>query len=288
MREKQKNQIKLHLDEKTVKLFVDLLKSQRAAFKMQISNYTTKISSNHYNVTFLKTLQSNMVFAAASYLKKDLSDKPIPDIDMKKNCYYDTQFKGNGFYSDVAFNIDIKHAYATILFRDGLISRKTYDYLSRLPKLDRLAAVGMLASKKVIFEHDRAGSIRHFEEDVNPLSNFFFYCVQRTENIIQDVKNKILKDSFLFSWVDGIYYLNENESYRAVTQQYLKDEYGLESTFKRLYEFDVKVKNNSYRIEFNEDDKGDLLKKTFNIPFPEINYKREICDYLLTKKYSKK
>lgn len=275
--------LKLHLKEKNVKLFTDLLKKQKAPFKMTISNYTTKIDSANHNVRFLKSLQSNRVFAAAAFLKSDLKSQTPPEVDMKKNCYYDTNFKGVEFYSDLAFNIDIKHAYANILHNEEMISKKTFDYLSKLPKADRLAAVGMLASRKVTFEHGRDGKIYNFSEDINPLSNFFFYCVQKTENIIHDVKNKILKDSFLFSWVDGIYYLNSNPAYKNIVQEYLQDEFKLLSTFKELTEFEVKIKNNSYRISFKEE----MLLKTFNIPFPETSFKREICNYLLTKNYKK-
>lgn len=281
MQEIKKPALKLHLNEKNVKLFVDLLKKQKAPFKMTISNYTTKIESKNHNVTFIKSMQSNRVFAAAAFLKRDLKNIPPPDIDMKKNCYYDTNFKGMEFYSDLAFNIDIKHAYANILYNDNYISEATLKYLSALPKQDRLAAVGMLASRKVTFNHGRDGKIHGFTEIVNPLSNFFFYCVQRTENIIQDIKNKILKESFLFSWVDGIYYLNDNPAYKEIVQEYLKEEYNLQSSFKKLTEFEVKIKNNSHRISFNEDD----YLKTFNIPMPEMEFKKQICNYLLTKKY---
>lgn len=283
MQEIKKPLLKLHLNEKNVKLFTDLLKKQKAPFKMTISNYTTKIESSSHNVRFLKSLQSNRVFAAAAFLKTDLKNKVPPDVDMKKNCYYDTNFKGIEFFSDLAFNIDIKHAYANILHNDGFITKKTFDYLSKLPKQDRLAAVGMLASRKVTFEHGRDGKIYNFVETINPLSNYFFYCVQKTENIIHDVKNKILKDSFLFSWVDGLYYLNDNPAYKTIVQEYLQDEYGLKSSYKELTNFEVKIKRDSYRISFEEEE----LLKTFNIPFPEINFKKEICNYLMTKNYKK-
>jgi len=273
--------LKLTLNEKNIRLFVDLLKSSKTPFTMQVSNYTTKIISEPYNVSFVKGLQSNRVFAAASYLKKDLADKAIPDVDMKKCNYYDTNFKGQEFFSDVCFNIDIKQAYATILYMDGFISKKTYDYLRKLPKMERLAAVGMLASHKTVFEHDSLGRIRQVKEIINPLSNFFFYCVQKTENIIHDIKNKILQEAFLFSWVDGVYYMNENTGYRNVTQQYLKTEYGLESTFKKLDNFEVKIKNQSYRISFLEEGG----EKVFNIPMPVTQLKRDIINYLLEKKY---
>ena len=273
--------LKLTLNEKNIRLFVDLLKNAKTPFSMQVSNYTTKIISEPYNVSFVKGLQSKRVFAAASYLKKDLAGKKIPNVDMKKCDYYDTNFRGLEFYSDRCFNIDIKQAYATILYMDGFITKKTYDYLKNLPKMERLAAVGMLASHKTIFRHDKLGRIIKVEEIINPLSDFFFYCVQKTENIIHDVINKILQEAFLFSWVDGVYYMNENTGYKNVTMQYLKTEYGLESTFKELNNFEVKIKNQSYRISFLQDGE----EKVFNIPLPVMQLKKDIINYLLEKKY---
>ena len=120
--------LKLTLNEENVRLFVNLLKKAKTPFDMQVSNYTTKIISEPYNVSFVRGLQSNRVFAAASYLKKDLAGKKIPNVDMKKCDYYDTNFRGLEFYSDRCFNIDIKQAYATILYMDGFITKKTYDY----------------------------------------------------------------------------------------------------------------------------------------------------------------
>lgn len=279
--QKKPKTLKLAFNIKNINLFVDLLKSTKTPFKMQVSNYMTKIISDTYNVTFIKTLQPNSVFAAAHYLKEDLKDKKTPEVDMKKNCYYDTNFRGDSFYTDRVFNIDIKQAYATILFNDKFISEKTYLYLKNLPKSGRLAAVGMLASRKMIFEHDKNGNITGGEETVNPLSNYFFYCVQKTENIIHDIKNKILQESFLFSWVDSIYYLNHNTGYRNVTQAYLLKEYGLESTFKELEQFEVETKQSRYRISFLEENN----EKVFNIPLPETKFKKEITNYLLNKKY---
>lgn len=275
--------LRLQLTEKNVSLYIDLLKSIKMPFKLEVSNYTTRITSERHNVYFMKGEQSNRAFAAASMLKSDLKGIVPPDIDMKKNNYYDTNFKGKEFYSDIAFNIDIKQAYANILFNKKYISKKTFLYLSRLPKMDRLAAVGMLASRKDVFEHDKNGNVKSHGEIINPLSNFFFYCVQETENIIHDIKNKILQNSFLFSWVDGIYYLNDNDSYREITQTYLLEEYGLKSTFKKLTNFEVKIKNKDYyQITFKEEPEKE---KVFNIPFPETQIKKQIIDYLLNKKY---
>lgn len=276
---------KLEMNEANIQLYVDLLKSIRMPFKMEVSNYTTRITSECYNLYFVKNEQSLKTFAAAAKIKSDLQKvKNPPEIDINTVSYFDTNFK-HEFFSDVCHNIDIKSAYASILYNAGFITGSTFKYLSSLDKMERLAAVGMCASRKEVFFHDRNGNIKSRYELVNPLSNFFFFCVQKTGNIIEDLRQQIFKDSFLFSWVDSIYYLNENENYRTICQEYLLEEYNLESTFKRLNDFEVKMKDEFYKIQFIEE--GKTKPKYFNIPYPETQLKRQIINYLLTKKYTK-
>jgi hypothetical protein len=277
--------IKMQLTEQIVKDYIDLLKQIKMPFTIEISNYTTRIRSKNYNVHFLKQEQSLRVFAAASMIKKDLlSVKNPPTTDPQNVEYYQTNF-GYAFYSDRVYNIDLKSAYATILYNDGFITGKTYEYLSSLPKMDRLAAVGMCASRKNIFSHSASGAVVAEIEQVNPLSPFFFHCVKKTYDIILDCRARIFNDCFLFSWVDGIYYLNHNESYRTATMAYLETEYSMESTFKLLESFELKIRNGFYKITYTETESRE--EKSFNIPFPESQVKRALINYLLTKKYNK-
>lgn len=251
---------------------------------MEVSNYTTRIISKSYNIHFMKGEQSSRTFAAAAKVKKDVSDCVLPEIDMSRNSYYDAVLKGEVFYADTVYNIDIKNAYPSILYNNGYISTATYEYINKLDKEEKLAALGMLASRKEIFHHNRSGDIVRIEERVNPLSNFFFFCVQKTEHIIQSCKNQILMESFLFSWVDGIYYINHNENYRSITQMHLKKDFNLESSFQVLTEFEVQLKKDHYSITF-KDEKGN--KKLFNIPLPESNLKIRIIGHLMSKPYDK-
>ena len=276
--------LKLQMNEKNIKLYIDLLTKIKCPFTLETSNYTTKIISDTYNVYFLKGIQSNQTFAAAAKIKSDLKNTEIPVIDMARNCYFDTGFKGEGFYSDRVYNIDIKNAYPSILYNAGFIKLSTYEYLNKLPKKNKLAALGMLASKKDIFHHSKTGEVFKMEERISPLSNFFFYCVQETENIIQSCKNQILMDSFLFSWVDGIYYLNHNDNYRSITQNHLKKDFNLDSSFQVLTDFEVQLKKEHYKINFID---AKQKNKIFNIPLPQTKLKKEIIHYLLTKKYDK-
>ena len=275
--------LRLHLSEENIKLYIDLLKEIKMPFTLEISNYTTRLRSENYNVYFLKTEQSNRAFAAAAMIKSDLKKCRPPKIDMNKNTYYDSNIKQE-FYSDRAFNIDLKSAYATILFNAGYISLKTYNYVLALPKLSRLAAVGMCASRKSIFVHNSQGRIISHTENINPLSPFFFYCVQQTENIIKDLRNKIFGEMFLFSWVDSIYYLNENDSYKNVTLQYLREEYNLQATYKELENFECKLRNDFLKITFTETESK--KQKYFSIPLPETKFKRQLINYLMKKDYN--
>lgn len=247
---------------------------------MTLSNYTAKIETINpaYNAYFMKSEQSKKVFVAGKMIEKDLLGCKMPDVDMSKNEYYSLGLI-RPFYSDVMYNIDIKSAYATILYNDGYLSGKTFKYINKLDKQERLAALGMIASKKEIFEYSRSGRVTKHEEVINPLSPFFYYCVQKTNDIILDLKNKIMMNSFIFSWVDGIYY-NDN-SCTNVAKEYLNDEYRLNSTTKELTEFEAEKKEQFFDITFM--DNG--VKKEFAVPIPESNLKRKIISHLLNKDY---
>lgn len=270
-----------HLTDKAVKNHVDLLKKLKIPFILELSNYTAKITSDLYNIYFLKTEQSNQTFAAGAMLKAELKNVPPPDIDMNKNIYFNTNFNGIDFYADKVFNIDIKSAYASILYNEGYISLKLLRYLSKLPKQARLASVGMLASRKTKFIYTAGNDEPQKIEIVNPLSPFFYFAVQKTENIISDLRQNILKESYLFSWVDGIYFNNHN--YVKVCERWLLEEYKLKSTFKELDTFEVKTKKDFYRITFNETESG--KSKNFAVPLPETYFKKAMVNYLMKKKY---
>ena len=246
---------------------------------MEISNYTTRIISEIYNLYFVKKEMSTKTFIAADKIKKDLTGKEIPEIDMDRVFYYDTSFKGDVFYADEVQNIDIKCAYCSLMKNKGLISEDTFNYVISLNKPERLAALGMIASRKKIYIHEASGKVIQAEPKISPLAPFFFWCVQETEKIIQSCKNQILMDSFLFSWVDGIYYLNANDNYRKITQMHLKRDFNLGSSFQRLTNFEVIKEDEYYDVSFLNEKQ---TPKTFSIPLPESFLLRQIVAHLLT------
>jgi hypothetical protein len=275
----KKQTIKLDLDEKSVKKITDFLTGIKADFNISISNYTTKIETAKKNFYFVKTLQSNRTFAAATMIKKDLQGKAIPVIDSNNNLYYSCMKTGD-FYSDKIHNVDINNCYANILKNNGLITQKTFDYLNTLKKPERLAAIGSIASKKSVYTYVD-GKIIKEEEINNPNANFFYFCVQETNRIISEVRHNVLFDEFVFYWVDGIYFLNEFSG--AVVQNYLKSKYNLESKKKELTDFNLVRMDDFNDITFLEDGK----RKKFCVPADVPKYKKQITNYLLTKTYKK-
>lgn len=279
---KKPRSIKADYNATDLKATKDFLTGTRQPYVMEISNYTCKIISESLIITFMRKAQSNKVFSAAAKITKDLQGKPIPDINPNRNFYYDTSFKGDVFYADSVQMVDIKSAYATIMRNEGLITEKTYQYVNSLPKADRLAAIGMIASRKDIFHITADGKTKQMPPRISELAPFFFYCVQKTDDIIQCIKNQILYDSFLFSWVDAVFFISPFDSHKKITQDYLKRDFNLDSTAQNLTNFEVilKPQHEHYLVKCT-DEKG--RQKPFIIPLPESYLKKQIIAYSLQK-----
>lgn len=271
--------LKLELRADVIKKFTDLHINMHIPFEITLTNYTTKIQSVLFDLHFMKNAQSNRVFVSYAKLKKDVSGKPVEEINTGYLKYYQTNFNFYEIYSDKIYNVDIKSAYATILFNDGYISEDTFTYIKSLPKIERLAAVGMLAGRKNIFSFDANGKITGCVETISPTSNYFFYAVKRTYEIIDRLRMEI-GNNFLFSWVDGIYFVGEENGIKL--QELLLSEFNLNSSFDELTEFEIKKKKDCYLLSYVKDEE----KKVFNIPTNESSIKRDIYNFLLTKKYN--
>lgn len=262
--------------------YIDLHKEMKLPFKMTISNYTTRIQSNLCDIHFMKTEQSNRVFAAFSKIKSQVKDVQIEKIDTDHLQYYSHSFKDENFYSDVIYNIDLKAAYATVLLNDKLIDKPTYKYICSLPKMQRLTAVGMLAGKKTIYQIDETGEPITQETIISETSDYFFYCVKRTSEIINEA-SQYLGNAFLFSWVDGLYFLqNEQAGMNAgkIIQEFLTEK-GFKSTFDVLTEFEVICNKTYFYCKYKKDGK----LKTMNVPRYENETIKKITNYLLKKEY---
>ena len=275
---------KAMLKPETVGAYIRIHERQKIPYTLTMSNYTTRIQSAAYNIHFLKNVQSNRVFAAYNKIKKDCLRREMPKISKTSLRYFDSKFFESEMYFDQIYNIDMKAAYATVLFRDGYITEETYKYVMSLKKMERLAAVGMLAGKKTIYKIDADGKVQGMPEVViSPTSDYFFYCVKRTNEIIGEVAREMY-DDFLFYWVDGIYFLSKDpEKYYSIFKECFFEKRGFPCTFEKLKEFHIKPHKTHFQVSYLKEGK----KKIINVPRPENETIKKLTDYLTTKDYSK-
>lgn len=265
--------------------YMNYLKKIGIPFEMFISNYQVLFKTETFEKKFVHSMQGNRVFACYAKIKKDVKNKPTPNIDRERLSYFVHDFKTDCFIGDV-INIDLKSAYATVLYRDGYISRDTFDYISAGSKQERLVSVGMLASRKQHFKFD-AGNIIFNDEIISEFSNYFFYAVKRTSEIMGDLKT-ICGNNYLFTWVDGIYLL-PNANTVQQCEDYLQENNFLYTT-ELLRDFDVKITNKQVCVNFLKysNSKKQWVPKPFNLPTINSEFKRLIVEAILSKHKTKK
>lgn len=220
------------------------------------------------------------MFAAYNMVKSDLQELPTP-VDIKYIKYYQTNFNHTHLYADKIYQIDIKSCYSSILRNNDLISERTNKYISELSKENRLAAIGMLASRKNIFTFNDKGEVADHEEMKSEYSDYFFFCVQETYKIMNQCKMTLGND-FLFIWVDAIYFSGNIEKAKEV-MDYFKNDHNLESSVNILYEFEVEYRKDFYRVRYIKDKEHTFM----DIPTPEQHEKTELLNYLLNIKNKK-
>lgn len=247
--------------------FVDMLIKSKTNFELYASNYTMKVVLPEENTKFIRSKQSNRVFAAFRKLEADIKNVHIKEMKLEDVRYFQHDFK-QAVYADRVCNIDLKSCYSNILFREKVITEATHKYLSNLPKAERLAAVGMLASRKEIFTF-KNGTVQAVREERSENSRFFFFAVQKTFEMMNELK-KICGNSYLFTWVDGIYFLPDGNKMERC-EQYLREiKFPFSSDY--LDEFEVKFLHNKINVTFKKDN----VKKVFNLPIPDGAFKKAV------------
>ena len=238
-------------------------------FILTSSNYTTAVETEYSKDKYVQTMQSNRTFACFAKLKKDLKDKKIPNVTREEVRYFQHDFKKNAKYEKV-YNIDIKSAYATILYIDGFITKDTFEYIQKCSKQERLASVGMLASRKKIFQFKKGLPITE-EEVISEKSGLFFYAVKRTFEIMDELK-RICGSNYLYTWVDGIYFLPCDRIKKECIS--LLEDNSFKCSFDVLSKFEINIKTDHTIVTFKKDDK----KKIFNLPSQITEFKRIMID----------
>jgi hypothetical protein len=260
--------------------FINALISMKANFETYSSNYALKIIYGETIFNFTKHEMSQRAFSGAAKVKHDLMNFPVPELDFSDVHYFQHDFK-EPVYVERVSNIDLKSAYAYILFMDDLISPATFKYLKSMHKKDRLQAIGMIASRKEVHEYKR-GQVMGVHTERSSLSGFFFYAVKRTFEIMSELK-KICGKNYLYTWVDGIYFLPEPGLMEKL-EDYLK---GIKFPYSKeeLSEFEVKFLSGGIKVSFRKNDDNKI--KEFDLPFEDSVYKKLLMKMIFQQQKQK-
>ena len=203
---KAKDKTLLYRDVETIKKIVQMYKDMKLDFCIKNSSYSTIIETETNQVRFITNNYSNAVFMAAQKIKSDVTKSDLGKSIMAGHYSTSNYDSANGQPDgkwDKIINIDITSAYATCLLNSKLISKETYLFLQKIPKTERLPAMGMLARNQLIinFEKGEPVSNERFTADT---AQIFFYIISEINKMMQTVM-QMAGDHFLFYWVDGVF-----------------------------------------------------------------------------------
>jgi ubiquitin C-terminal hydrolase len=203
---KAKDKTLLYRDVETVKKIVQMYKDMKLDFCIKNSSYSTIIETETNQVRFITNNYSNAVFMAAQKIKSDVTKSELGKSIMAghySTANYDSaNGQPDGTWNKI-INIDITSAYATCLLNSKLISKETYLFLQKIPKTERLPAMGMLARNQLIINFEKGVATTH-ERFTADTAQIFFYVISEINKMMQKVM-QMAGDYFLFYWVDGIF-----------------------------------------------------------------------------------
>lgn len=181
-------------------------------FSVTHTGYTIKIENKLISYLITERDISNKVFIAMNKIKKDYDNSNIIIDEIPKEIinYYNILPK-ECFIKD-CFLVDFNSAYPRALLNEKIITLETFQYMEAIKKHERLMSIGALASKKIKFNYSPENNfIEYIDEPEfiydNIYAQIYFYACLTIGELLTE-SEKILKDSFLFSWFDGIYFKN--------------------------------------------------------------------------------
>ena len=190
-----------------VQFNIDLLNKLGIKFIVQHGTYTTTIITEESKARYMMNIYSKRVFKCANMIKSDVlksenAQKIIAAKYLKTNFAISQDVKS--YSAKKVLNIDINQAYATCLLRNDLITEKTFNIIKNLPKTERLPCVGMLATSHTKFHYENGNcfQVDGFRAVTAPV---FYYLIDEINYIMQNIQF-LLGSSFVFYWVDGVFF----------------------------------------------------------------------------------
>jgi hypothetical protein len=236
-----------------IKEYCDVLTELKSDYTIRHSQYTTKIIHNRGKVTYSMNNMSRNCFAAANKVKKDVKNSDLfQEIrDQKFELVnYDYNRKTRMFMSKSVYNIDISSAYAYALLTHNLITSETFEYLRKLPKGDRLVAVGMLARSYVEYEYDYSGKIKNVNFFQEETKNAFFFLISEIDAVMKECAF-YLGNHFLFYWVDGIFFTEQASQKTIKKVEEILQYYGYPYKWEKVENFTYRLSDDDKNIRVN-------------------------------------
>lgn len=249
------------------------LNNDKESYSMTLTNYTCLIETDEIDYHFIKHLQRPQVFSIASELQRYMDSSLNYGVDAVKRDemkYYSAHFQNTPIYMRKAYNIDIKSAYPKCLLVNGLIDQKMFDKLALLNKDERLASIGMMASRKRKFYIEKGNVISHSNEE-SEYAKYFYFCVNTITKLIWECE-LTAGDSFLYSWVDGLYVKDLSTAEKC---RRLLFDAGYAAAVSAIADFQYTPMEDKLKITFMKDGEN----KLFHIPI-EKNRLAQIIKYI--------
>ncbi len=164
------------------------------------------------------------------------------------------------FRAKKILNIDISGAYASCLKVNELITDKTFSYLQKLKKDERLPAVGMLARTFTVFTYE-CGELTDVEVQRSATAQVFFYLIAEINNVMQAVEYELGK-YFYFYWVDGIFFSYDTPGHIVKAVEAILADRGYKFKYESVENFSLKRNRDIYTINMIKNGENKTYKFT--------------------------
>ena len=233
------------------------------SYRIHHGTYSTVIETENGKVKFAGTKFNNRVFIAAKLVVKDVLNSERGPLIMQ-TTWPRTNFQNKDnlqpFRAKKILNIDISGAYASCLKVNELITDKTFSYLQKLKKDERLPAVGMLARTFTVFTYE-CGELTDVEVQRSATAQVFFYLIAEINNVMQAVEYELGK-YFYFYWVDGIFFSYDTPGHIVKAVEAILADRGYRFKYESVENFSLKRSRDIYTINMIKNGENKTYKFT--------------------------
>jgi hypothetical protein len=269
--------IRYERDSIALKNYVKFLRDNKKTFVVRHGTYTTTVETQHGKNKYETHQFSDRVFIAAAMIRKDVVNSEMGQRIMElphEKINFGHHQKLEPFKADEVLNIDISGAYATCLYVNGLITDKTFKYLKKLRKDERLPSVGMLAKSACLWKYD-GGECVDIVVERSKTAQVFYYLIEEINYVMRSIQWELGKH-FYFYWVDGVFFAKDTPKRLITNVENLLISKNYLYKYEEVKNFKLsKNKQGVYTIDMVKN--GEIKKYQFQ----DTNNGKEVANYLM-------